>query len=59
MSIAWQDEARTEYKIQLIRSPWKHSIDANSVTEPFKEAQWVFPGSVQYTSVQSNGQHSL
>lgn len=58
MSIAWQDEAHTEHEIQLIWFLWKHSNDANSVTEPFKQAAWLFLGSMQYTSIWSNGQHS-
>lgn len=59
MSIACQDKAHTEYEIQLIWFPWKHCIDANSVTEPFEQAELlVIPGSTQCRSIQSNGQHS-
>lgn len=47
MSFAWQDEAHTEHEIQWIWFPWKHTIDANSVTELFKEAEWLFPGSAE------------
>lgn len=56
MLIAWQDEAH-KHEIHLIWFPWKHGIDANSVTESLKQTEWLCPGSTQHTSIKSNDHH--